>query len=65
MCSNLNQIQINYKRRADLEGKNNNIVIKEIIQKHIRLINIYRWPNPQDNVNRKTKFQIDQQSKTF
>jgi hypothetical protein len=50
---------IKYKRRADLEGVNNNLIIIHIVQqKPIRLINIYRSHNPQDNINQRTKFHL-------
>ena len=49
---------IKYKRRSDLEGVNNNLIIIDILQdKPVRLMNIYRSHNPQENVNQRTKFQ--------
>ena len=42
---------ITYKRRHDLEGRNNHLVIIDIQDsKRTRLINIYRSFKPQDNV---------------
>ena len=38
---------INYKRRTDLEGKNNGMTILDIeLSKSFRLINLYRCFNP-------------------
>lgn len=49
---------IKYKRRIDLEGENNNLIIIDILQdKPTRLMNIYRSHNPQDNINQRIKFQ--------
>ena len=46
-----------YKRRHDLEGLNNHLVIIDILdKKHTRLINIYRSFYTQDNVTPRDKF---------
>ena len=49
--------RIAYNRKSDLEGINSNMVILDIeANRPLRLINIYRSFNPQNNVNQKDKF---------
>jgi hypothetical protein len=49
---------VSYKPRDSLERKNNNLIIIDLLQdKPVRLISIYRFHNPQDNINLRTKLQ--------
>ena len=49
---------VQYKRRIELEGKDSNLLIIDIMGKKEpwRLINVYRSFNPQGNVNPRVKF---------
>jgi hypothetical protein len=49
---------ISYNRREDLEGiKNNLVIINFHGNRTVRIINIYRSFNPQNNVNQRVNFQ--------
>ena len=49
---------INYTRRLELEGKNSNLMIIDIDDgTNLRVINVYRSFNPQDNIGQREKFQ--------
>ena len=48
---------VKYVRRQDLEGTNSNMIIMDIkLNKTLRIINMYRSFNPQNNVNPREKF---------
>ena len=51
--------KVEYTRRKDLEGTDNNMIIIDIKgKKPVRIINIYRSFNPQNGISQRTKFQL-------
>ena len=48
---------LKYSRKADLEGDDSNILIVDILSENpIRIINVYRSFNPQNNESQRAKF---------
>ena len=48
---------LKYTRKLNLEGKNSNMIVIDVeMKKSLRIINVYRSFNPQNNVNPRTKF---------